>query len=232
MSLSFSSVKATLSDDQQLTLPPMLPVRQRFPDNTIPDIDTAVSDEITCLDGLDLKGKTVAVTAGSRGIKSIVDEIGKDFSGGGLDTNVTGRSAWGLPGFTAPPIQRIIVRGLSKATRGNAIGIGLADFTTRSCAEKINLAITYTNAITAHSLLSPKIPVITENDLDALSAALRTLRGGIPEAPKIVRIVNTKDLEFIWMSETYSEVFRQYPDIEVMGPPQSLEFNTDGSLIT
>ena len=162
----------------------------------------------------------------------IVDEIGKDISGGGLDANVTGRSAWGLPGFTAPPIQRIIVRGLSKATHGNAIGIGLADFTTRPCAEKIDLAITYTNAITAHSLLSPKIPVIAENDMDALSAALRTLRGGIPEAPRIVRITNTKDLKNIWMSDTYGELLLQNPDLEVTGAPQPLQFNQSGTLIT
>ena len=162
----------------------------------------------------------------------IVDEIGKDISGGGLDANITGRSAWGLPGFVAPPIQRIIVRGLSEATHGNGIGIGLADFTTRSCAEKIDLTITYTNALTAHSLLSPKIPVILENDRDALGAALHTLRGGVPDAPLIVRITNTKDLESIWMSETYSEVFQQNPDLEIMGPPQPFKFNNDGSLIT
>ena len=161
----------------------------------------------------------------------IVDEIGKDISGGGLDANVTGRSAWGLPGFKAPPIQRIIVRGLSKATHGNAIGIGLADFTTRSCAEKIDLSITYTNAITAHSLLSPKIPVIADNDMDALRAALHTLRGGVPEDPRIVRIVNTKDLENIWMSDTYGELLKQSSDLEVTGAPQPLQFNKDGILI-
>ncbi len=162
----------------------------------------------------------------------IVDEIGKDISGGGLDANVTGRSAWGLPGFVAPPIQRIIVRDLSKATHGNAIGIGLADLTTRRCVEKIDLTITYTNALTAHSLLSPKIPVITENDREALHTALRILSGGVPAAPKIVRIVNTKDLETIWMSETYREVFEQNPSLEVTGSPRAIRFSEDGSLIT
>lgn len=162
----------------------------------------------------------------------IVDEIGKDISGGGLDANVTGRSAWGLPGFTAPPIQRIIVRGLSEATHGNAIGIGLADFTTRSCAEKIDLAITYTNALTAHSLLSPKIPVIAENDQEALILALRTLRGGVPDFPRIVRINNTKELEKIWMSEAYKETLQKIPELEVVGDPEPLLFSEEGSLIT
>ena len=162
----------------------------------------------------------------------IIDEIGKDISGGGMDANVTGRSPLGLPGFAAPPIQRIIVRGLSAATYGNAIGIGLADLTTRACAERIDLAVTYTNALTAHSLLSPKIPVVCENDREALSTALRILRGGVPESPKIVRIVNTKDLENIWMSETYQELIEQNPDLAVTGAAQPLRFNPDGLLIT
>lgn len=161
----------------------------------------------------------------------IVDEIGKDISGGGLDANVTGRSPWGLPGFTAPPIQRIIVRDLSEATHGNAIGIGLADFTTRRCAEKIDLATMYTNALTAHSLLSPKLPVITENDLDALTAALHTLRGGAPEAPLIVRITNTKDLDMIWMSQVYNEAVKTDPELEVVGESKPLQFDSSGNLI-
>ena len=161
----------------------------------------------------------------------IVDEIGKDISGGGLDANITGRSAWGLPGFTAPPIQRIVVRDLTKATHGNAIGIGLADFTTRRCAEKIDLATMYTNALTAHSLLSPKIPVITENDRDAVNAALHTLPGGVPEAPLVVRIANTKDLDMIWMSNTYGEFIRQHLRLEITGESKPLQFDGSGNLI-
>ena len=161
----------------------------------------------------------------------VVDEIGKDISGGGLDANVTGRSPWGLPGFTAPPIQRIIVRDLTQATNGNGIGIGLADFTTRRCAEKIDLDTTYTNALTAHSLLSPKIPVIVENDREALAMALRTLRGGVPESPRIVRIKNTKELESIWVSEGYREYIGENPDLEISGQPQPLAFDTAGMLI-
>jgi hypothetical protein len=106
----------------------------------------------------------------------IVDEIGKNISGTGLDSNVIGRSSWDLPGFDAPPIQRIIVRDLTPATKGNALGIGLADFTTRICAEKIDPTSTYTNAITAHVMQSAKIPIVAENDQQAVRAALATLR--------------------------------------------------------
>jgi hypothetical protein len=74
--------------------------------------------------------------------------------------------------------------------------------------------------------------VVTENDREALDIALRILPGGIAKAPKIVRIVNTKDLENIWMSETYQQTFEQNHDLEVMGPPQAIQFSDHGSLIT
>ena len=160
----------------------------------------------------------------------IVDQIGKDISGTGLDSNVTGRSSWGLPGFVAPPIQRIIVRDLTPATKGNATGIGLADFTTRSCAEKIDPTPTYTNAITAHVMQSAKIPIVAENDQQALRAALVTLRHGIPKAPLIVRIKNTKELETIWLSETYQEFIKRSSNLEIIGDAKAVRFSRDGSL--
>ena len=162
----------------------------------------------------------------------IIDEIGKDISGGGLDANVTGRSPWGLPGFEAPAIKSIIVRDLSKATDGNSIGIGLADFTTRRCVEKIDLGTTYTNSLTARSLISPKIPVVLENDRQALDIALRTLRGGCPDRPGIVRIKNTKELSTIWLSEVYKLDIDQRSDLSLAGSPQRLQFDKSGTLVT
>ncbi len=161
----------------------------------------------------------------------IIDEIGKDISGGGLDANVTGRSPVGLPGFSALPIGRIVVRDLSDATGGNATGIGMADFTTRRCLEKIDLAATYTNTLTAQSLLSPKIPVIAENDEEALAYALHTIRGGLKEQPKIVRIKNTKELEQIWMSETYAAHIERNPVLDIVGDPLRLGFAESGELL-
>lgn len=161
----------------------------------------------------------------------IIDEIGKDFSGGGLDANVTGRSPVGLPGFSALPIGRIIVRDLSQATGGNATGIGMADFTTRRCVEKIDLVKTYTNTLTAQALLSPKIPVIAENDKEALTYALNTIRGGLKQQPKIVRIKNTKDLGQVWMSQRYADHIGQNPALDIIGDPIRLGFNESGELV-
>jgi hypothetical protein len=161
----------------------------------------------------------------------IVDEMGKDISGSGLDSNVIGRSSWGLPGFVAPPIQRIIVRDLTPASKGNAIGIGLADFTTRSCAEKIDPSITYTNAITAHVMQSAKIPIVAENDEQALKAALATSRLSAPDAPRIVRIKNTKELETIWVSEPYREFVEASSNLEVIGQAKTVGFSKHGTLL-
>ena len=162
----------------------------------------------------------------------IVDEIGKDISGAGMDPNITGRSAYGLPGFDlASRIQRIIVRGLTKATAGSAMGIGTADFTTRRCVEQIDLAVTYTNAVTARIPAAPKIPMIAENDRSALVMALKTAR--IPSSPeaKIVQIRNTKDLEDIWVSEACLAGLAHSDSLPVRGKPQPFRFDEAGELL-
>lgn len=161
----------------------------------------------------------------------IVDEIGKDISGGGMDANVTGRSVWGLPGFdAAPPIQRIIVRRLSKATAGSAMGLGLADFTTRHCVEQIDLAVTYTNALTALAVAAPKIPMIAESDRDALVMALKTARNIPPGKARIVQIKNTKDLEDIWVSEAYLPGLAKQDAVSVQGEPMPFQFDAAGKM--
>ncbi len=160
----------------------------------------------------------------------IVDEIGKDISGGGMDSNVTGRSTWGLPGFEAPPIQRIVVRDLTDATAGSSMGLGLADFTTRRCAEKIDLAVTYTNAMTALALVSAKVPLIAASDRDAILLAVRTSRHVGADGPRIAQIRNTKDLEDIWLSESYLPETRDRGDILVQGDPNPFQFNDAGDL--
>lgn len=160
----------------------------------------------------------------------IVDEIGKDISGGGMDANVTGRPASGLSGFDAPPIQRIIVRDLTAATAGSSMGLGLADFTTRRCAEKIDLAVTYTNAITALVLAPPKIPLIAESDRDALFLALRTIGRTAGPTARIVQIRNTKDLEDIRVSENYLPELAGRGDMTACGPALPFRFNDDGDM--
>ncbi|MBT3359907.1 MAG: DUF2088 domain-containing protein [Rhodospirillales bacterium] len=161
----------------------------------------------------------------------IVDEIGKDVSGGGMDPNVTGRSALGLAIENTPSIQRIIVRDLTQATAGSSMGLGMADFTTKRCAEKIDLAVTYTNALTALVLLPPKIPMICESDQAALAFALRTARLQHPDGARIVRIKNTKDLENIWVSEAYRTDLSGRDEMRISGDTKPIRFDDAGNLV-
>ena len=104
----------------------------------------------------------------------IVDEIGKEISGTGMDTNVIGRGVLGNIASLqpnkglGPQIFRIFVRDLTVATNGNGIGLGLADFTTSRAVRALNLEYTYTNAITSLGLPAAKIPIYFESDREVL----------------------------------------------------------------
>jgi hypothetical protein len=161
----------------------------------------------------------------------IVDEIGKDISGAGLDPNVTGRPATRRPGFEAPPIQKIIVRDLTPASHGNAAGIGMADFTTLRCIEKIDLGISYTNVFTARVMDSVRIPVVLSDDREALVVALKTCNRVTPEKARVVRIRNTKALHRIGVSESCLPDIEGRSDFVVLGPPRSIQFDTAGTLM-
>lgn len=158
----------------------------------------------------------------------IVNEIGKDISGAGMDPNITGRTGSGLPGFEAPPIQKITVVDLTKKTQGNACGIGLADVTTKRLVNKIDFNYLYANSITSTVLSPAKIPVAMNNDKEALVVALKTCnRITIPES-KIVRIHNTLELEEIMVSETVYQQLKDHPNIEVVEGPFQLSFDEEG----
>jgi hypothetical protein len=126
----------------------------------------------------------------------IVDEMGKDISGTGMDTNVTGRKD-GL----SPIARRIFVRDLSDRAGGNALGIGLADFTTRRLVEKIDHHATYLNARTAYRIDACKIPMTFDADLDALETAAFMCGVDDMAAFRIVWIKNTLELGTFLVSE-------------------------------
>ncbi len=132
----------------------------------------------------------------------IVEEIGKDISGAGMDPNIIGRTTKGkLDGFNGPKIQRIVVLGLSDATQGNACGIGLADFTTRKVADQINQVSTYANVIASANPEAGRIPISLDNEREAIIAAIKCCSRIDENNPKIVRIKNTLDLEIIEVSQ-------------------------------
>jgi hypothetical protein len=161
----------------------------------------------------------------------IVDEIGKDISGGGMDSNITGRAASGIKRPNAPSIKQIVIRDLTNATAGNALGMGMADVMTRRAADKINLSYTYTNVLTSGAPLAGKLPIIAENDRTAIEMA-HSLLVTSPNSPlRVAHIRNTKDLENIWLSAAYLPEIESNPDLSITGEPHPYEFDAQGNLV-
>jgi len=165
----------------------------------------------------------------------IVEEIGKEISGTGMDTNVTGRF-W-LPGEQdplAPRIKRIVVLDLTNETHGNAIGIGLADITTQKLVSKINYQAMFVNVLTSGNTITGKTPVFLPNDRDAITMALHVCGDVAPQHAKIVRIKNTQDLERFWISEALGKTVKADPElqkrVEILGVPRPMQFDVLGTL--
>lgn len=131
----------------------------------------------------------------------IVEEIGKDISGTGMDTNVIGRNRDILGDWDITPrVKRIVVLGLSKGSRGNGLGIGFADFTTDAFVRNMDYEKTIINAMTGISPEKAAIPIHLPTEEQAVRAALDSLGPWHPDTVKVVRIRNTKDLERIQIS--------------------------------
>jgi len=162
----------------------------------------------------------------------IIDEMGKEISGSGMDTNVIGRKRnerRALDGDT-PSVLRIFVRDLSESTHGNAVGIGLAEFTTDRLVDKIDLHATYLNAITGQHVSSAAIPMHFPTDREVLDVALESL-GLIPSAEaRVLWVKNTLDLGEVIASGAYSDSVGERPDLEPLTDPRPLEVGPDGNL--
>ena len=156
----------------------------------------------------------------------IVDEMGKNISGSGMDTNVVGRKPHGGLEFD-PAVKRLFVRDLTHETRGNAYGIGLADFATSRLIRAIDYRTTVVNCMTAAHPEAAALPIHFETDRAAIDAALSTVGLAPPEQARIVRIKNTLRVAELDVSETCSAELR---DVDVLGAPRPLVFDADGNL--
>ena len=162
----------------------------------------------------------------------IVDELGKDVSGAGMDTNVIGRIYnIASPSPDSPKIKRIFVRDLTEATHGNATGLGMADFTTRRCFEKIDYQSTYINCVTGGAPENARIPVICENDRQALVWALTTIGPVEPEEARMVWIKNTLEMENILVSQSLLGETQGNGKLEVVDGPLALQYDHDWNLV-
>jgi len=161
----------------------------------------------------------------------IVQEIGKNISGTGMDTNVVG-GIMDAGDYEQPCIKKILVLDLTPETQGNALGIGLAHMITRRLYEKIDFNSTYTNAITATFLERARIPIIFDNDKQAIEAGLKTIWNlpGVP--PRIIIIKNTLELNKMYISETIWEEIKDKNNISYNKYWEELKFDKDGDLKT
>jgi hypothetical protein len=163
----------------------------------------------------------------------IVDEIGKDISGAGMDTNVVGRKRAfrnAPPPEGQPAMRHIYVRGLTERTHGNATGIGLADFTNTRLLRAMNYRATVINCLTSGYPEAANLPVHFETDREVLDAALAIIGTRRPEDARILRIRNTMHLEKLEISEPCLAEPGRAREFTPLGPARALAFDTHGNM--
>lgn len=160
----------------------------------------------------------------------VVDEMGKEYSGTGMDLNVIGRNE--QLGPSDPNPKRIAVFDLTDKSRGNASGMGGADVITKKFEDKIDRAAVYVNGITIRETNALKTPGVMENERLALKLCIYTTLPGRPAGEyRAVWIHNTLDLGLLYVSEGLLEEAGKVGKMEVLGPPEELQFDGDGNII-
>jgi len=160
-----------------------------------------------------------------------VQEMGKNISGTGMDTNIVGGILSYDPAeYTPPKIKRIIVLDLTEETSGNALGIGTADLITRRLYDKLDLKATYTNTITATFLERAKIPIVAETEKEAYEVAVKTVWNLPGAIPRVVIIRNTLKLDELYVSEPVWQEIKDRPDIRAAGDWVPIGFDENGEL--
>jgi hypothetical protein len=158
----------------------------------------------------------------------IVDRIGKEISGDGMDPNVMGRfgTKYATGGLQA---ERVVVLDLTEATHGNGLGCGHADIVTERLVEKLDLGAMYLNAMTSRVLQPVSIPVIMRNDRQALQMAIVSCAGIDREKPRVVRILDTLHMEYILLSEAFLDEVDRMEGIEAVTGLFELETDKNGN---
>jgi len=159
----------------------------------------------------------------------IVDDLGKNISGAGMDTNVVGRP-FVQKVLDRPKVRRIFVRDLTPESEGNAVGIGMADVTTRRLVDKINYQAMYMNAITSGVPEGAKIPMIFDTDREAIQVALGMIGLTPPDRARVVRIKTTLHLTEMDVSEALLQEVKANERLSVVAEPAPLAFDAQGNL--
>jgi hypothetical protein len=162
----------------------------------------------------------------------MLDEIGKNISGSGMDTNVVGRkyNDHKAADDETPKIKRIIIRGLTEATHGNATGIGMSEFCLSRALRQMDVRATRINCLTGGHPTAAMFPLDYETDRETLSVALPTIGLTEPEDAKLMWVHNTLDVAEVECSVAYLEEARQRRDLEIIADPRPLPFDDAGLL--
>ena len=162
----------------------------------------------------------------------LIDRIGKDISGTGLDPNVVGRKfndhkavddEW-------PKVKRIAVRRLTAATHGNAIGLGMAEFCRSDLLRETDFAATRLNGLVAGHISAAMTPLDYMTDREMLAAALGTIGLAEPPDAKLLWIADTLHVSEVECSAAYLEEARRRSDLEILTDPRELPFDAAGNL--
>lgn len=157
----------------------------------------------------------------------IVDEMGKNISGSGMDSNVIGKKR----GMTKPRIGAIFVRGLTEQTHGNSVGIGFADVMPRAMFDQIDLNSTYMNAFTAKRPEVARIPMLAENELQAMQILMNFRSQEDPASLRMLWIQNTSKLTEMWASMALREEISALPDVEIISTATTVGYDSALNLI-
>ena len=154
----------------------------------------------------------------------VIDEIGKEISGGGCDPNITGNK--NEPGFENPNVSKLVLLDLTDKTKGNATGFAAADVITKKLFDKIDFPTTYANVVASSKLEGGKIPIPMKDGDEAVRLALKTLNGIDPINARVVRIKNTLKLAEIYVSESMLNDVNSSSMLEAITSPAEMSFNT------
>ena len=163
----------------------------------------------------------------------IVEELGKEISGCGMDYAVTGRTdIRGIPNPHKPLIYKVAVLGCTALSHGNATGIGMADFIPRSLANNVDLVSLYINSITAAITEKARFPMVLNSDEDVVKACTLTSWRATPAETRLCVIRNTLELNEILLSQTLLDDIAGQEGVEVLSAPYPLAFDADGVLVS
>lgn len=160
----------------------------------------------------------------------VIDEIGKNISGDGMDPNITGR--YPTPyAHGGPDVTKMIVLDLTPETEGNANGVGTADFTTQRLVDQMDKEVTYANGLTSTVVAPTKIATTLPNDQMAIQAAIKTANILDFTEVKMVRIKNTLEISEIEVSEPLLDYVREHPNMEIISDLYDFEYDEDGNFV-